>query len=291
MIELGDDTGTGISRTLIIGAASAAPSPIDLTSITLDSRVSYSGPSHAYFTSSGTIAFSSANEWPLEYDGGVAIGRHEPEKATTNYQPSTQFGSFAAAGNTADWQYAVGSSNVVQDSTLGVKSALSATGNTLAGVYSEAQAAFIAATADGGSPSSWDSVIRKFTNPSSAILRWYTARQSSTVYLYGKTVSVPAGDAVASVFRLVDGSGVQSALAQVETGTIRTSPVIAGLAASAARAESSVTVQRDGNAAGITLKFSDGSTADIDFTGDSVTIPVSALDWSTRYIQTIEYRS
>ena len=56
--------------------------PINMQQQSLDGRIAYSGPSVNYLNSSGLLAPSAVNEWPLEYLGGV--GRMEPEQASTN---------------------------------------------------------------------------------------------------------------------------------------------------------------------------------------------------------------
>lgn len=292
MIRVGNPVASGIR----VGAhpgniAKAVPAPINLLLAALDSRVTYNGPAHAYYKQAGGIAYSAANEWPLEYKNGVAVGRHEPERASTNYQPSSNFESLAAVGTLADWQWSVGNPTTVEDSTsMGTKVGLSVTGSTLTSVYSEVTSAFLAAAQDSGSPTTWTDIVRKFTIASAGIMRWYTARQSSTIYLYGRTVSIPAGAAVASVFRVVNSNGVYSALAQVELGANRTSPIIAGVGASAARAAATLTVAKDGAATGITLVFSDGTTTDMTFSGSTISVPVGTADWGTRYLTAINYK-
>ncbi len=52
------------------------PDDIDLLAVTLDPRITYTGPAHWYIAADGTLKQSAANEWPLEYAGGVVAGRH-----------------------------------------------------------------------------------------------------------------------------------------------------------------------------------------------------------------------
>lgn len=80
-------SGIWVPGAISIGrAVKAGIKAIDLTAQSLDSRISYNGPTHLYWDASGKLATSTANVWPLEYRDGVAIGRHQPEPASTNIQ-------------------------------------------------------------------------------------------------------------------------------------------------------------------------------------------------------------
>lgn len=59
--------------------------PINLLASTLDSRIVYEGPQVYYINRNGNLVQSAANEWPLTFIDGVAVGRVPPENATTNY--------------------------------------------------------------------------------------------------------------------------------------------------------------------------------------------------------------
>lgn len=59
--------------------------PINLLASTLDSRIVYEGPQVHYISRNGNLVQSAANEWPLTFIDGVAVGRVPPEKAATNY--------------------------------------------------------------------------------------------------------------------------------------------------------------------------------------------------------------
>ncbi|WP_368900365.1 hypothetical protein [Mixta calida] len=78
-----DDQGSGVSI-------------IDLTSLTLVPRVTYRGPSYRYFNAAGELMACAADEWPLVYRDGVAIGRREPLPAVTNVITSLQAESLSA---------------------------------------------------------------------------------------------------------------------------------------------------------------------------------------------------
>lgn len=58
--------------------------PINLLASTLDSRIVYEGPRLFYIDKTGDLVRTDANEWPLTFIDGVAVGRVPPELAATN---------------------------------------------------------------------------------------------------------------------------------------------------------------------------------------------------------------
>lgn len=254
----------------------------------LDSRVLFTAPPHLYFAEDGTVKTSAANTWPLQYRNGVAIGRHEPERASQNYLPSTNFEVIAASGTT-DWIFSSGSNVTVEDSSLGVKAGVANINSIYGALYSETTGGFIIPQFDAGSPTDWSSVVRKVANPSAAMLRWYTARASSTLYLYGKSLQVPAGNIVASFIRRVDSNSVDTVLAQIEPGSNRTSTIINGAGQSNSRTAMTAVINEP-LAVGATVQFSNGDTLDLTAENGVITIPVTTQDWMTRYIQTVTLR-
>nr|UVX90426.1 MAG: minor tail protein [Bacteriophage sp.] len=58
--------------------------PINLLASTLDSRIVYEGSQIYYINRNGNLVQSAANEWPLTFIDGTAVGRVPPEKAATN---------------------------------------------------------------------------------------------------------------------------------------------------------------------------------------------------------------
>lgn len=58
--------------------------PINLLASTLDSRIVYDGPQVYYINRNGNLVQSAANEWPLTFIDGVAVGRVPPEVSVTN---------------------------------------------------------------------------------------------------------------------------------------------------------------------------------------------------------------
>lgn len=73
--------------------------PINLLASTLDSRIIYKGPQVYYIRRNGNLVQSGANEWPLTFIDGRAVGRVSPEDASRNlYINSETWGS--AGGRT-----------------------------------------------------------------------------------------------------------------------------------------------------------------------------------------------
>ena len=58
--------------------------PINMLSSTLDSRIVYNGPRVYYINRNGNLVQSAANEWPLTFIDGVAVGRVPPEDSSSN---------------------------------------------------------------------------------------------------------------------------------------------------------------------------------------------------------------
>lgn len=73
--------------------------PINLLASALDSRIVYDGPRVYYINRNGNLVRSVANEWPLTFIDGKAVGRVPPEDASRNlYINSETWGS--AGGRT-----------------------------------------------------------------------------------------------------------------------------------------------------------------------------------------------
>lgn len=64
--------------------APAGYPPINLLASTLDSRIVYEGPQVYYINRNGNLVQSAANEWPLTFIDGVAVGRVPPETTSSN---------------------------------------------------------------------------------------------------------------------------------------------------------------------------------------------------------------
>lgn len=279
----------GINTGRVIGDQATIVIPdIDLTATALDSRVSYSGPAHAYRNQAGGVSQSSVNQWPLEYSGGVAVGRHLPEKAATNLIRDNRIANIGAG---MEWTSTGG--GVREAAPTG--SIDGGQGYRITSTYSK-PGIYDGSTFIVPDTTAWMTVplgniwtqrhVTGTFSAAAASARFYPARQDSSNYLYA-TDAAPAGQVTLSVIRRDNGDSTDTiCLPQAEAGAFVTSPILTGTT----RAASAVSVQRVNNATGITLKFSDNTTQDINFSGDTISLPLSATDWATRYLKTISYR-
>ena len=267
-------------------------SPIDLTAETLDSRVTYNGPAHTYYDVNGFFLTSSENEWPLEYKNGVAVGRHEPEPAATNYATDSSAFSIGGPGSDSSWMYASGAQIGVVTSNFSSFTTLTGTTNMVfVSVYNETDASFLVADTDPNTGSEWSRVVETFTNESDSLLRWYTQRQSGGNYLYEKCPDVPAGDYVATVFRRLTADNMEATAPQIEPGSVPTSPIFNFIGEQNTRPASSVTVTNPGLASFVMVHYSDGSMIPLPFDGDTATIPLASQAWASRYITQITFNT
>mgnify|MGYP007088280855 CR=1 FL=1 len=296
MFNINDITRGLFGRAALMRRSGSDPSPvplpadIDLTADTLDSRVSYTGPAHAYLDSSGGVSPAAANAWPLEYLNGVAIGRHEPEKASSNIVTDMRFTTNSAS--TPAWRY-MGSGVLSPTPSSAVDGGV---GFKATNTYNK-PAIYDGATFILPDTAPW---IDRTLNPvwirrrvsavfsaASSAARFYFARLDSSNYVYFSNAA-PAGAVVMSVFsRSVTGeSNIIISLPQAEPGTIATSPILSGTTRSA----SSVTVSKDGDTDGVMVHFNTGDSVQLPFgSAASVALPLSAVDWAARYITRISY--
>lgn len=291
VIGVNSFSGIWVPGAVVIGSRSVNPGipAIDLTAQSLDSRIQYTGPAHSYIARDGTLKQSSANEWPLEYSKGIAVGRHEPERASMNFVAGVEYGSIGPSGAVNyDWNYGPGATPTTQASDMGIASATSTRTGALTAVYSEATNTFIAAAINGGSPEVWTLIKRQFTNASTALLRWYVARVSASDYLLARCSAVPAGNFTASVYRKVTATGLLSAGAQLEAGDTVTSPMISLTGQQASRAAATLTIDTSA-ASSMTVIYNNGDTETYQTPGATFTVPFAKKDWAVRRMKRIEF--
>jgi len=107
--------------------------PINMQAQDLDGRIVYSGPSVNYLSSTGLLASSAVNEWPLQFVGGVAVGRVAPEGLSSNL--NLQSGNILNAAWTKVNLVSVGSVSAPDAST----NALHIASNATSGVHNISQ--------------------------------------------------------------------------------------------------------------------------------------------------------
>jgi hypothetical protein len=271
--------------------------PINLLLPTLDDRVTYTGPAHYYWDVSGIIKQSTANVWPLEYRDGVAVGRHEPEPAITNWQVNNRGEALNA--------------NVLAygDFTLTTNPTGGPDGGAI-GQFPYPQFGNYAITQDINSVELWPRTpyvnSKKWTryamqasNTASSRCRiryGYPDAPAVEPYVYyAQSGNLAIRDWVWSWFGRVsdDGQSMLAGFAQIERENtpFATSPVLNPGTSFNQRAASSVSVAKQSGATGIVVYFTDGTNKAYSFNNaTSVTLLMAGAHWSQRYISRIEYR-
>lgn len=257
---------------------------VDLTADTLDSRIQFSCASqHAYWQADGTLGWAAADAWPVEYVDGVAVGRHEPEKAATNLQTYSRAdaivsGIIVSMGTT--FQTGTGPDG-------GTIAALD-TDETLYAVYDATDGTWIQEAVSGFGPAEWTRYKTAFSTADA--IRTYFGRKATSDYAYAAVSGLTDGTQyVTSHYRKLTDSALLTGFVQVEEGSITTSPIVT-TAAAATREAATVKVTL-GDAYGLLVRYSDGTYITLTSSGSSetVTLPQSALDWGTRYITSVQF--
>lgn len=292
-------SGIWVSGVISIGKAfQAGINAIDLTAQSLDSRVSYNGPAHLYWDASGKLATSTTNAWPLEYRDGVAIGRHQPEPASTNIQVNGR-----AIAESTNVQKS-GTFSIVVDQT-------GAPDGKAIGCLPVAASSYMVSQDVGGAQivplarynltSKWQRMAAAARVTDSSRVRIWLGRNAEasngqpSLWLT-QSANVAAGNYVFSWFVKASDDGVTfpAGLGMIEMGNYpyATSPIVTESTSTVTRPASSVTVQRDGNVSGIKIYFSDNTNTNIPFNGAaSVTVPFATTHWGERYMTRIEYEA
>jgi hypothetical protein len=262
---------------------------IDFMSASLDPRVVLSAPAHAYLAQDGRLKQSAANQWPLEFRNGVAVGRHEPERATQNYLLDPHFSKTTGTAIADQWTL-VGGGLGGLDQIGGIDggpSILTVRNYSKGGVYDGSAWLLPDSTPwnvqalTGG----WERISMMGSIPANKPIaqgRFYTARQDSANYVYYSGM-FPSGNVTFSSIRLPFTSSndqYRHSLAQIEIGSNATSPVYGSRVAMSAYIDEPL-------AASALVEFSDGSTASLQARDGHITIPVTSLDWSKRFITKI----
>lgn len=294
--------------------------PINMQQINIDGRIAYSGPSVNYLNSSGLLVPSAVNEWPLQFVGGVAVGRVAPESSVSNLVLQS------SSLNSSPWLATRTNVISAQPSPLGLSSGfkLAATAVSASHFFNQAvgkinlttytysiflksaEHSKVLITIGGSSAAqqnpqniiidlSLGSVISA-TDISRVSLTsigsgWY--RVSSTV-----TTSSVAGDIFAQV-SLIDqstqsatftGDGISGILAwgaQMEISQ-KPSSYITTQSSIASRPAASASVFMNG-ATSINITYSDASVVNVLAVGDYAQIPQANAAWGSKFITRIDF--
>jgi len=294
-IGLNSHDGVWIPGAIEFGDSSHTPLPtliLNLMSETLDPRITYTGPAHLYWSKSATLALSAPNEWPLEYQNGKAIGRHAPEPAATNLQP------FSRAATLSDYLVKSDDLNLLED----INGAPD--GGVIGRIPAACDAYLISQDVDNVThvpktryalTDSWQRLVYPVTTTKRSRIRirhgqsydtatpaiWMTQGSDYAHWLV-------AGDYVMSWFvKAGDDVTFPAGFAQIESGSVSTSPIVNDTAAETTRSAATVLINTKGykNMA-VIYSGSYGEVFQIssNITQLQVVVPV---DWGTRYIQRI----
>lgn len=288
--------GSGVYGVPTFNSSIANIPQIDLTAATLDSRVTYTGPAHYYWAQNGLMALSQANVWPVEYRNGVAVGRHEPEPAITNWQVL----------NRAN----VESANVVKSSdfTLINDATGAPDGGAIGRLPKTADSYWL--SQDVGSVSlinitpynfvaGWSRIVNAVASTQSSKIRSWLGRNGAngTPNLFqtqGANLAVRSWVFSWFVRPNEDGTTFAAGLTQIERENypFATSPVINESTSFGTRAASSVTVAKVGLANNLRVYFTDGTTAVYSFgSNNSITLNMAGANWGTRFITKMVYEA
>ena len=285
--------------------------PINMLSSTLDSRIVYEGPQIYYINRNGNLVQSGANEWPLTFINGVAVGRVPPENlstnlytesATPNAWPYSSSQLSVATINDGDTNLTTGVLTTVQsrvDAQFLVHEMQMATGDKVtfsgrvAGVYGRmrcrvAKAGAFSDSCDIELASAGESHTSNFTanviTESDGYINFdatFTAPGDDT-YLLQMRVRAAVGNGNIPV-----GTVFKAQMMQLETGGIRSS-YIATPVTSANRTAAAAKVVMSG-ATSIDITYSDGTSVNVPAAGDYAIIPRADSAWGSKYITTIKF--
>lgn len=292
--------------------------PINMLSSTLDSRIVYDGPQVYYINRNGSLVQSAANEWPLTFINGVAVGRVPPEPAASNILIKSSKlsdaswsktrttvsdavdvilngGTFSLIPTTNNGDHTVQQSvsyAFAEGDVYTLSYVAKAYGYNYARLRAADDAGFIsdcrANLQDG-------TIFAGATN--STIINcgggWYRFTEqveirqggaSSLVlasWVYNNTQTATfAGDGV---------SGILVCAMQIENSSFATSPIVTE-ASPVTRTTASAKVVMNG-ATSIDITYSDGSTVNVPSVDGYATIPQADSAWGSKYITTIKFNA
>lgn len=290
--------------------------PINLLASTLDSRIVYDGPQVYYINRNGNLVQSAANEWPLTFIDGAAVGRVPPESASSNIlikssklSDASWTKTRATVSDAVDGFLNGGTFSLVPNQTnnshLVYQSVSSAfaegdvyTLSYVAKAYGYNYARLRAAD-DAGF------ITDCVANLSTGVI--YAGASGSDIaelgngwYRFTETVAIRQGGASSLLLAswvynnsavgsfVGDGvSGVLVCAMQIEKSPFATSPIVTD-ASPSARPMASAKVVTSG-ATSIDITYSDGSVVNVPSVDGYATIPQADSAWGSKYITRIDF--
>lgn len=290
--------------------------PINLLASTLDSRIIYDGPQVYYINSNGDLVQSTANEWPLTFIDGVAVGRVPPENASNNVlvdsskltssswtktstTVSDSSDEILSSGTFALTPTATNGNHIVQQSvssafaegdTYTLSYLAKANGYNYARLRAADDAGFIA---DCVANLSTGTI---YTGSSGSDITnlggdWYRFTETVTIRQGGASSLLIASwvynNSAAASFGGDTVSGILVSAMQIEKSAFATSPIITDSSA-VTRPTASAKVAMNG-ATSIDVTYSDGSTVNVPAVGNYAVIPLADSAWGSKYITRIDF--
>nr|DAK93272.1 MAG TPA: hypothetical protein [Caudoviricetes sp.] len=290
--------------------------PINMLSSMLDSRIVYEGPQIYYINRNGNLVQSAANEWPLTFINGVAVGRVPPEAASSNilikssklsdasWSKTRTTVSDAAGGILNGGAFSLvptttNGNHIVQQS---VSSAFAGgdvyTFSYVAKAYGYNYARLRAADESGliGDVlvNLADGTFSSGATGSTVVYLgggWYRFTETVTIKSAGAT-QLSLGiwvfqTATVSSFAGDGSSGILVSAPQIEKSSFATSPIITE-ESPVTRPTPSAKVAMNG-ATSIDITYSDGTVVNVPSVDDYAAIPQADSAWGSKYITTIKF--
>lgn len=283
--------------------------PINLLASTLDSRIVYEGPQVYYINRNGNLVQSAANEWPLTFIDGVAVGRVPPEYYSENlYINSGDLSSSSLINVTVDSETTSDMFSVTATTTSGshyfyqnkqldaedhVSFSIIAASNGLnfLRLYirnsDNSDAGSVIVNIDskdiqssfGGVASVTDlgDYVSVSISLDASMLSSASADYRVMLYASATTGAFP-GDGV---------SGIVVFNPQIEKSAFATSPIVTDSSV-VTRPSASAKVAMNG-ATSIDITYSDGSTVNVPAVDNYAVIPQANSAWGSKYITRIDF--
>lgn len=289
--------------------------PIDMLASVMDSRIEYTGPSVNYLNSSGLLVPSAANEWPVMYIGGVAVGRVPPENAATNVvlqssdltnavwlKSNTTITATAGLTPSSTFKHTPTTTNITHILTQNLTDSYTASDKyTFSYIAKNGGYNFARLRAADEAGLLGDCLVNLTTGALTAGGAGSTSVSLGNGYWrITETVTIKAAGATALKFQsqvfdnssaaTFAGDGTSSILVcgmQIEKGDFATSPVLTTTAAITRAASSARVFMRD--ATSLKITYSDGATTTVAAVNRYAQIPQADSAWGSKYITRIDF--
>lgn len=287
--------------------------PINMLSSTLDSRIVYDGPRVYHINRNGNLVRSAANEWPLTFIDGKAVGRVPPEDASRNLYINSE--TWATGRQTS----------VRNNAEVSPRGDITMAEVTATTSNSEHYANDRIIGVQQDELYSYSIFVKATSNPLNLLLRVATGTTASSIFnpvtgafvenlgvnfvsknavrvsedTYRVTMVFRAGETRDSVIRVQLASGTSFVYAgtgengiyvwgaQLEKSVNATSYIqTSGIAEDRTTASAKVVMN---GATSIDITYSDGSVVNVPSVDDYATIPQADSAWGSKYITTIKF--